>query len=176
MRPYSTSMKLRNCSSIFVLVCIALLLGVVGCAGSKNAVQPATEMASNSASKIQSKLVDISSFTPAQGARMTKKGVHYAYRKKGEGTKKPYSASIVKVHYEGFTTDGKKFDSSKDRGQPASFPLDKVIPGFQEVITYMVEGDDIRCWIPKHLAYDGKEGAPKGMLVFDVHLIAIESR
>ena len=76
------------------------------------------------------------------------------------------------MHYTGWTTDGKMFDSSVMRGQPATFPLNRVIPGWTEGLQLMVVGEKRRFWIPEKLAYQGKEGAPKGMLVFDVELLS----
>ena len=84
------------------------------------------------------------------------------------------ASSTVTVHYSGWTTDGKLFDSSVVRGQPATFPLNRVIAGWTEGLQLMVVGEQRRLWIPEALAYKGAEGAPKGMLVFDVELIAIK--
>jgi peptidylprolyl isomerase len=66
------------------------------------------------------------------------------------------------------------FDSSVIRGQPASFPLNRVIPGWTEGVQLMVVGEKRRMWIPEELAYKGASGAPQGMLVFDVELISYE--
>jgi peptidylprolyl isomerase len=80
------------------------------------------------------------------------------------------------VHYTGWTTDGKMFDSSVARGEPATFPLNGVIKGWTEGVQLMVVGEKRRFWIPGNLAYDNspRPGAPKGMLVFDVELLAIK--
>jgi peptidylprolyl isomerase len=94
--------------------------------------------------------------------------------KKGTGTVKPTVQNRVTVHYTGWTTDGKMFDSSVVRGAPATFPLGRVIPGWTEGVQLMVEGEKRRFWIPEELAYKGKPG-PQGMLVFDVELIKIEA-
>jgi peptidylprolyl isomerase len=91
----------------------------------------------------------------------------------GTGTAHPRGSSSVTVHYSGWTTDGKMFDSSVARGTPATFPLDKVIPGWTEGVQLMVVGEKRRFWIPQNLAYQGQSGMPAGMLVFDVELIAI---
>ena len=64
------------------------------------------------------------------------------------------------------------FDSSVARGAPASFPLDRVIPGWTEGVQLMVVGESRRFWIPANLAYEGRRG-PQGMLVFDVELLTI---
>ena len=76
------------------------------------------------------------------------------------------------MHYTGWTTDGKMFDSSVKRGQPATFGLDEVIAGWTEGVQLMVEGEKTRFWIPQRLAYEGKPGMPAGMLVFDIELIS----
>ena len=108
---------------------------------------------------------------PPADARRTASGLAYRVLKAGTGTKHPSKNSQVTVHYTGWTTDGKMFDSSVQRGQPATFGLDEVIAGWTEGVQLMVEGERTRFWIPQRLAYQGKE--PSGMLVFDVELIAI---
>ena len=82
------------------------------------------------------------------------------------------------MHYTGWTTDGKMFDSSVKRGQPARFPLDGVIKGWTEGLQLMVVGEKRRFWIPGNLAYGENTGGgrPSGMLVFDVELLGITSR
>jgi peptidylprolyl isomerase len=89
----------------------------------------------------------------------------------GTGTTHPDRADLVTVHYTGWTTDGKMFDSSVSRGKPATFPLDRVIAGWTEGVQLMVAGEKRRFWIPEALAYKGQRD-PKGMLVFDVELIS----
>ena len=111
---------------------------------------------------------------PPADAQKTKSGLAYKVLKAGTGTDHPKRSSKVTVHYTGWTTDGKMFDSSVQRGQPATFPLDQVIPGWTEGVQLMVEGEKTRFWIPQRIAYDGQQGMPSGMLVFDVELIAIQ--
>ena len=84
--------------------------------------------------------------------------------------------SEVTVHYTGWTTDGRMFDSSVTRNEPATFPLGRVIKGWTEGVQLMVVGEKRRFWIPGSLAYDNstRPGVPKGMLVFDVELLAIK--
>jgi peptidylprolyl isomerase len=108
-------------------------------------------------------------------AEKTPSGLASKVLQKGTGTEKPSSDSKVKVHYTGWTTDGKMFDSSVQRGTPATFKLDQVIKGWTEGLQLMVVGEKRRFWIPEELAYKGAPGAPQGMLVFDVELIKIES-
>jgi len=93
----------------------------------------------------------------------------------GTGTRHPRPNSRVTVHYTGWTTDGRTFDSSVTRGEPTTFGLDEVIPGWTEGVQMMVEGEKRRFWIPGRLAYDGVPGRPQGTLVFDIELIKIES-
>ena len=111
---------------------------------------------------------------PPPDAQKTKSGLAYKVLKAGTGADHPKRSSKVTVHYTGWTTDGKMFDSSVARGQAATFPLDQVIPGWTEGVQLMVEGEKTRFWIPQRLAYDGQQGMPMGMLVFDVELITIE--
>ena len=78
------------------------------------------------------------------------------------------------MHYTGWTTDGKMFDSSVARGTPTTLRLDEVIAGWTEGVQLMVEGERTRFWIPQDLAYKGEAGSPRGMLVFDIELMRIE--
>jgi FKBP-type peptidyl-prolyl cis-trans isomerase len=93
----------------------------------------------------------------------------------GTGSAKPTISDNVSIHYSGWTTDGKLFDSSIERGEPATFPLNRVFSGLQEGLQLMVEGEKLRLWIPADLAYGNNPppSAPKGMLVFDVELLKI---
>lgn len=109
---------------------------------------------------------------PADAER-TASGLASKVIKAGTGTEHPTAASTVRVHYSGWTTDGKMFDSSVLRGAPAEFPLNRVIAGWTEGLQLMVEGEKRRLWIPAELAYGNRPGRPAGMLVFDVELLAI---
>jgi peptidylprolyl isomerase len=110
---------------------------------------------------------------PPSDAEQTVTGLYTKVIKKGTGSAHPKADSSVKVHYTGWTTNGKMFDSSVARGEPISFGLDQVIAGWTEGVQLMVVGETRRLWIPQNLAYKGKPGAPAGMLVFDVELLAI---
>ncbi len=109
---------------------------------------------------------------PPDDAEKTASGLAYKIIKEGSGPN-PKASSRVKVHYTGWTTDGKMFDSSVQRGQPAVFPLGGVIPGWTEGVQLIKKGGAARLWIPEELAYKGARGAPQGTLVFDVELIDI---
>lgn len=110
---------------------------------------------------------------PPKQAKTTKSGLRHLLLSKGKGKRKPTASGRVKVHYTGWTTDGKMFDSSVVKGNPAVFPLAGVIAGWTEGLQLMVEGERRRFWIPENLAYKGQPGRPQGMLVFDVELLEI---
>jgi len=115
---------------------------------------------------------DVAAVPP--GVEITASGLASRVLKPGTGTEHPDMNSTVTVHYSGWTTDGKLFDSSVRRGAPTTFRLDEVIPGWSEGLSLMVFGEKRRLWIPEELAYQGARGHPHGMLVFDVELLAIQ--
>jgi FKBP-type peptidyl-prolyl cis-trans isomerase len=111
---------------------------------------------------------------PPADAKRTASGLAYRVLKAGAGRAvRPKATDMVMVHYTGWTTDGKMFDSSIVRGQPATFPLNEVIKGWTEGVQLMVEGEKTRFWIPDTLAYKGMPSGPQGMLVFDIELLRI---
>jgi FKBP-type peptidyl-prolyl cis-trans isomerase len=110
---------------------------------------------------------------PPADAKKTASGLAYKVLREGTGGRHPRGSGEVTVNYTGWTTDGKMFDSSVVRGQPMTFALDGVIPGWTEGLQLMFEGEKTRFWIPEKLAYEGKK-APYGLLVFDVELIKIQ--
>ena len=103
-------------------------------------------------------------------------GLQYQILKEGNG-KKPSAKDTVKCHYEGFLIDGTVFDSSIQRGEPATFPLQQVIAGWTEGLQLMQEGAKYRFFIPYRLAYgEGGGGSsipPFAALIFDVELIQV---
>ena len=112
---------------------------------------------------------------PPADAIRTASGLAYKVLERGKrapGT--PSAMDHVRVHYTGWTPAGQVFDSSLHKDKPATFPLQNLIAGWREGILLMQRGDSFRFWIPGHLAYDNVPGnqAPKGMLVFDVTLLA----
>ena len=111
---------------------------------------------------------------PPADAKKTEKGTYYKVLKAGKGGPHPKPTDSVKVHYTGWTTDGKMFDSSVTKGAPAEFGLNGVIAGWTDGIPVMSVGDKVRFWIPEELAYKGAPGRPQGMLVFDVELLEIK--
>jgi FKBP-type peptidyl-prolyl cis-trans isomerase FklB len=103
-------------------------------------------------------------------------GLQYQVLKEGNG-RKPKATDNVKCHYEGMLVDGTLFDSSIQRGEPATFPLNQVIVGWTEGLQLMQEGAKYRFFIPYSLGY-GERGAgraipPYSALIFDVELIAV---
>lgn len=108
----------------------------------------------------------------------TASGLQYKVLEPSTDTTKPTLTDKVKVHYHGTLIDGTVFDSSVDRGQPISFPLNGVITGWQEGLQLMPVGSKYRLFIPYDLAYGeraaGPTIAPYSALVFDVTLLAIE--
>ncbi|MBR5697900.1 MAG: FKBP-type peptidyl-prolyl cis-trans isomerase [Prevotella sp.] len=103
-------------------------------------------------------------------------GLQYQVLREGNG-KKPKATDSVRCHYEGMLVDGTLFDSSIQRGEPATFPLNGVIAGWTEGLQLMQEGAKYRFFIPYHLGY-GERGAggsipPFAALVFDVELIEV---
>ncbi len=111
------------------------------------------------------------------GAEQTASGLQSRVLQAGWGSRHPTATDTVVVHYTGWTRGGKRFDSSVERGEPASFPLDHVIDGWTEGVQLMVEGEKRRFWIPAELAYGNtpqRPGAPAGPLVFDIELLEIK--
>lgn len=109
-------------------------------------------------------------------AKKTESGIHYIIEKAGTG-KSPTADDIVKVHYRGMLLDGTVFDSSLDRGEPLTFPLGRVVPGWQESIPLLKEGGKGKFLIPSALAY-GERGAggvipPNAVLDFEVELLQV---
>jgi FKBP-type peptidyl-prolyl cis-trans isomerase len=109
---------------------------------------------------------------PAEAAR-TASGLASIVLAPGTGKARPGASDMVTVHYTGWTTDGKMFDSSRTRNAPSTFPVDKVIKGWGEGVQLMVAGEKRRFWIPQEIAYNGMAGRPAGMLVFDIELLEI---
>jgi peptidylprolyl isomerase len=106
-------------------------------------------------------------------AEVSQSGLAWKILQPGTGTRHPARTSTVSVHYTGWTTDGNMFETTRSRGQPATFSLNEVIEGWTTGLQLMVEGERRRFWIPEELAYKGSPGSPQGMLVFDIELIEI---
>ena len=111
-----------------------------------------------------------------EGVQVTESGLQYKVVKMGKG-KKPSATDRVKVHYHGTLIDGKVFDSSVERGEPATFGLNQVIPGWTEGLQLMPVGSKFTFYIPSELAYGDRETGeikPFSALIFEVELLGIE--
>jgi peptidylprolyl isomerase len=112
-----------------------------------------------------------------KAAVVTSQGIGIMLLRAGDQTNFPELDSTIVVHYSGWTSDGRMFDSTRLREAPASFLLNRLITGWQLAIPKLSKGEIARIWIPGALAYDNREDrpfSPKGMLVFDVELIDME--
>lgn len=111
-----------------------------------------------------------------EGVKTIASGIQYEILKKGEGAK-PLASSKVTTHYHGTFIDGKVFDSSVERGQPATFPVNGVIQGWQEILPMMSMGGKWRVTIPAHLAYGAQERGSipaNSTLIFEIELLSIQ--
>jgi FKBP-type peptidyl-prolyl cis-trans isomerase FklB len=112
-----------------------------------------------------------------EGVKTTKSGLQYKVLKAGTG-KTPKASDTVVTHYKGTLIDGTVFDSSYDRGEPATFPVGRVIKGWTEALQLMTVGSKWQLFIPSELAY-GADGAgddigPNAVLIFEIELVAIK--
>ena len=112
-----------------------------------------------------------------EGIQVTDSGLQYEVITEGDGDK-PAATDEVSVHYHGTLIDGTVFDSSVERGEPTSFPLNRVIPGWTEGVQLMPKGAKYRFFIPYHLAYGeratGDKIKPYSALIFEVELLEIK--
>jgi len=110
-----------------------------------------------------------------EGVKVTASGLQYKVVKEGDGPK-PKASDTVEVHYKGTLLDGKEFDSSYARNQPATFPLKGVIPGWTEALQLMKVGSTYELYLPPQLAYGDRGNPsipPNSVLVFNVELLKI---
>ena len=112
-----------------------------------------------------------------EGVKVTASGLQYKVLQEGTGAT-PKATDIVKVHYRGTLIDGTEFDSSYSRGDPATFPLNRVIPGWTEGVQLMKVGAKYKFFTPSELAYKdravGAKIGPNSVLIFEVELLGIE--
>lgn len=148
----------------------AMGLFIMSCSD-QSTEQQAEEVAANTTETMEQNV------TTAGEMFETASGLKYEIIQEGTGAS-PVATDMVTVHYEGTLLDGTKFDSSYDRGQPAEFPLNRVIPGWTEGVQLMKEGATYKFHIPSALAY-GESGTPGGPigpnedLIFTVELIRV---
>ena len=154
-----------------LLTAIALLALAIGCAASES-------KESEIYNSLGSTNINLAEIEKKEGVYKTASGLLYEITKKSDNNDTPLATSNVTVHYEGKLLDGTVFDSSYQRGQPATFPLNGVIAGWTEGVQLMNVGDEFIFYIPSELAY-GERGAPGVIpphsdLVFKVELIYIQ--
>jgi FKBP-type peptidyl-prolyl cis-trans isomerase len=154
-----------------ILVTTAAALCLVGC---NKPTQPSGD---NKASAVSP---NATAATSSQSGEMktTASGLKYQVMKQGTGTVSPKVTDTVKVHYHGTLLNGTVFDSSVQRGEPISFPLNGVIPGWTEGLQLMKVGDKFKFEIPPNLAYGDSSPSPtippNSTLVFEVELLGIQ--
>ena len=169
---------------VLVIATAALsIMGVASCSGNSTSSEETTDMVTSADSiEIKDNLTLGREFL-AENAKndsvvQTESGLQYMVLKEGTGAK-PGPTDIVTVHYTGKLLDGTVFDSSEG-GESATFPLDKVIPGWTEGLQLMSEGSEYRLFIPSELAYGSKGSGdkilPNATLIFDVKLIKVEKQ
>ncbi len=112
---------------------------------------------------------------PPADAEKTPSGLVSKVIRTGTGTLHPDSNDLVAAHFSGWTPYGAKFQSSYDKGQPGTFDLSVMFPGWREGLQLMIVGEKRRLWIPAHLAPANPKDGPRGAVVFDVELLGIRS-
>jgi FKBP-type peptidyl-prolyl cis-trans isomerase len=160
-------MTLRFSSSVLAAACL------LGCSKSENNMtdnKPITPTPSATA--------PVSTSPSASEWKTTPSGLKYQVLKQGTGTASPKATDTAKVHYHGTLTNGTVFDSSVQRGEPLSFPLNRVIKGWTEGLQLMKVGDKFKFEIPPDLAYGPNSPTPaippNSTLVFEVELLEIQ--
>lgn len=133
-------------------------------------------MAAESARNVEESRIYLEQNSKKEGVVTTESGLQYRVLAAGDGAS-PRENSVVDVHYRGKLVDGTEFDSSYSRGEPATFPVGNVIPGWTEALQLMQEGDKWEITIPAELAY-ADQGAPpvippSAALIFEVELLKV---
>ena len=165
-------------TSTLKLACLAALAtGVAGCATSTN-VSPSADAAMSPQQRWEAGQAAYLAWNARRsGWRTTESGLQYKCIKRGpDSAPRPEPGATVTIHYTGTFIDGREFDSSRTRGEPATFPLGRLIKGWQEGLPLMRVGDRCLFAIPANLAYgEGyREPIPgNSALLFDIELIAI---
>jgi FKBP-type peptidyl-prolyl cis-trans isomerase len=156
-------MKLRHSLTLASVLCLA---------GCSEAAKPGADKPD------VSKPAGTAAAATAGEMKTTASGLKYQVLKQGTGTVSPKATDTVKVHYHGTLLNGTVFDSSVQRGEPISFPLNQVIPGWTEGVQLMKVGDKFKFEIPPNLAYGPNSPSPSippnSTLVFEVELLGIE--
>ncbi len=184
-------MKIRAENAVRSLVLVAALTAITGCKNKRTAepeppedtsAKPAEPDREADAKQAEPKQPEAKTLPapadvaePPKTAEKTASGLASVVLEPGTGDEKPGPDDKVQVHYTGWTSDGKMFDSSEVRGEPATFGVGQVIKGWTEGLQLMKKGEKRRFWIPAGLAYgeNPRPGAPAGQLTFDVKLLDI---
>ncbi len=168
-------MKRLISSTFFPTVAAVSALATLSCQSQKREEQAAANAPSAPAAAYPGGDA-VPEASPSDGIQTTYSGLKYQVLRQGQG-RRPTMYNHVKVHYHGTLANGQVFDSSVQRGRPAVFGLNQVIPGWTEGIPLMREGAKYRFTIPPHLAY-GERGSPPKIgpnqtLTFDVELLEV---
>jgi peptidylprolyl isomerase len=159
-----------------LLLSVVTALALTGC---NKGPQGSTDTnTTGTASAPTSDAAPVASESPSGEVQTTSSGLKYQVLARGSGTASPKATDTVRVHYHGTLLNGTVFDSSVQRGQPISFPLNRVIRGWTEGLQLMKVGDKFRFEIPPDLAYGANSPSPmippNSTLVFEVELLGIE--
>ena len=161
-----------------LIVVLTALMGLGACSQPEEPAEQPGERVEQPVERVDPGTAYLLANAQKPNVKVTPSGLQFEILKSGEG-KSPGLTSRVVTHYEGSFIDGRVFDSSLDRGQPAEFPVNRVIAGWTEALQMMKEGDKWRLVIPSGLAY-GERGTgggqipPDSVLVFEVELIRVK--
>lgn len=160
--------------AIIIFVCISIL---TSCKDQKDSAS--TPSATVTMDPVKKNIQDIEAYLKANNikAQKTANNLYYVITKEGDGVH-PTAADNVTVHYKGYFLDGKQFDSSYDRGEPTSFPLGRVVTGWQEGIPLFSRGGGGTLFLPSNLGYGSMPPPgipPHSALIFDVELLKINN-
>ena len=163
-----------------IFLFIAVFLVVIGSCNSQGPTTTKNAAQNSTMDPIQKNIQDIEAYLKTNNleAEKTSSNIYYVVTREGDGTH-PTLADNVTVHYKGYFLDGEKFDSSYDRGEPTSFPLGRVVRGWQEGIPLFSKGGAGTIFLPSDLGYGSNPppGIPaNSVLVFDVELIKINNK
>lgn len=154
-------------------------LAIVAATSVAHAQEPETPALERDADYHNRQMLYLYNLKPSDGWMQTASGLRYRKVKDGAGDKRPSPTDTVTIHYAGRFIDGKEFDSSIARGEPATFPLPRLIQGWQEGVPLMEVGDTFEFAIPWHLAYGpvGRGPIPGGAtLLFTIELVDVPAQ
>lgn len=161
-------------SSLILTLALGLL---AGCGGNANKPDADTKPEASTSAKADAGETFLAENAKKEGVKTTASGLQYKVINSGTGAS-PKATDMVKVHYHGTLIDGTVFDSSVQRGEPISFPVSGVIPGWVEALQLMKVGDKWQLYIPARLAYGENSPTPaippNSVLLFEVELLGVE--